>query len=161
MSTSLSVTTPVSTDQLASSASSSSTNSLQTLTANNFVSFLVTQLQNQDPLNPTDSNQMLSQLSEIGQLQSTTQLDSSLTTMTQQNQVAAASAMIGKSVQGTDQNNNAVSGNVTSVQVTTNGANLTLDSGSTLSLSNVSSISNPTSSTSTSTTPSDGTTPAS
>jgi flagellar basal-body rod modification protein FlgD len=161
MSTSLSVTTPASPDQLAPSTSSTSTNSLQTLTANDFVSFLVTQLQNQDPLNPTDSNQMLSQLSEIGQLQSTTQLDSSLTTMTQQNQVAAASGMIGKAVQGTDQNNNPVSGNVTSVQVTTSGANLLLDSGSTLSLSNVTSISNPTSSTSTSTTPSDGTTPAS
>jgi flagellar basal-body rod modification protein FlgD len=110
---------------------------------------MVTQLQNQDPLDPTDSNQMLEQMSEIGQLQSSDSLQSSLTTMVQQNQIASASNMIGKYVQGTDQSSNQVSGSVTAVQVTTNGVNLTIDTGDTVPLNNVTAITNnaPTSST--------------
>src|ERR1700722_236592 len=90
--------------------SSSGTSSNTSLTPNDFIHFMVTELQNQDPLNPTDSGQMLSQMSEIGQLQSSSTLTSSLTGMVQQNQVAAASAMIGKLVQGTDANKNPMTG---------------------------------------------------
>jgi len=57
---------------------------------------MITQLQNQDPLNPTDPNAMLQQISEIGQLQSSDTLTSDLTTMTQQNQVASSASMIGQ-----------------------------------------------------------------
>jgi flagellar basal-body rod modification protein FlgD len=111
------------------------------LTPNNFIQFLITELQNQDPLDPTSSDEMLTQMSEIGQLQSSTNLDTDLTGMVQQNQVSAAASMIGKSVQGTDQNQNPVSGNVTSVQVNSSGVSLQLDSGSTVALSAVTDIS--------------------
>jgi flagellar basal-body rod modification protein FlgD len=113
-----------------------------TLTANDFIQFMVTQLQNQDPLNPTDSNQMLTQMSEIGQLESSTNLQSSLTTMVQQNQIASAANMIGKYAQGTDQNSNQTAGTITAVQVTTGGVNLTMDNGDTMPLNNVTSITN-------------------
>lgn len=126
-----------------SSSSSSSTSNNQALTPNDFIQFLITQLQNQDPLNPTSSDEMLTQLSEIGQLQSSSNLQTDLTRMVQQNQVSAAASMIGKAVQGTDQNQNPVSGNVTAVQVTSNGVNLQLDSGSTVALSAVTSITDP------------------
>jgi flagellar basal-body rod modification protein FlgD len=106
--------------------------------------FLITQLQNQDPLDPTSSDEMLTQMSEIGQLESSDDLQTDLSGMVQQNQVSAAASMIGKSVQGTDQNQNPVSGNVTAVQVTTNGVNLQLDSGSSVALSAVTSITAPT-----------------
>jgi flagellar basal-body rod modification protein FlgD len=158
MSTPLSVTTPVSSDQISNTTAAN--NSLQNLTANNFVQFLVTELQNQDPLNPTSSDQMLSQLSEIGQLQSSTNLTTSLQGMVQQNQIAAASGMIGKLVTGTDQNSNPVQGNVTAVQVTSTGVNLSLDSGATLPLANVTAISNPVGSATTSTASTTGTTGA-
>jgi flagellar basal-body rod modification protein FlgD len=125
-----------------STSSSSASSPSNTLTANDFIQFMITQLQNQDPLDPTDSNQMLTQMSEIGQLESATNLQSSLTTMVQQNQIASASGMIGKYIQGTDQSQNQVSGSVTAVQVTTNGVNLTIDSGDTVPLNNVTSITN-------------------
>jgi flagellar basal-body rod modification protein FlgD len=105
---------------------------------------MVTQLENQDPLDPTDSNQMLTQMSEIGQLQSSSTLETDLTGMVQQNQIASASAMIGKQVQGTDPNNFNTSGTVTAVQVTTNGVNLSLDNGDTVPMANVTSITNTT-----------------
>jgi flagellar basal-body rod modification protein FlgD len=124
------------------SANSASTvpNSSSQLTANDFIQFMITQLQNQDPLDPTDSNQMLSQMSQIGQLESATSLQSSLTTMVQQNQIASAANMIGKYIQGTDQNSNQVGGTVSAVQVTTNGVNLTINTGDTVPLNNVSAI---------------------
>jgi flagellar basal-body rod modification protein FlgD len=115
------------------------------LTPSDFIQFLITQLQNQDPLDPTSSDEMLTQLSEIGQLQSSSDLQTDLTGMVQQNQVSAAASMIGKAVQGTDQNQNPISGNVTAVQVTSSGVNLQLDSGSTVALSAVTSITDPTS----------------
>jgi flagellar basal-body rod modification protein FlgD len=132
------------TDTIPTSATSSTGASagdpLASLNGGDFVQFLITELQNQDPLNPTSSNQMLSQLSEIGQLESSTDLQSSLTGMVQQNSVSSAANMIGKDVQGTDQFNNQQTGTVTAVQVTTNGVNLSLSNGSTVSLANVTNI---------------------
>ena len=112
------------------------------LTPSDFIQFMVTELQNQDPLDPTDANQMLSQMSEIGQLQSSDTLQSSLTSMVQQNQVAAASSMIGKLVQGTDSSQNQQTGIVSAVQVTNSGVNLTLNSGVTLPMANITAITN-------------------
>jgi flagellar basal-body rod modification protein FlgD len=130
------------------SASSSTTNASTQLTPTDFINFMVTELQNQDPLDPTDSNQMLQQMSEIGQLQSQDSLQTSLTGMVQQNQVAAASNMIGKLVAGTDANSNSISGVVSAVQVTSSGVNLQLSTGDTMSMANVTAITNaPTSTT--------------
>ncbi len=145
------------TDQIPASATNSSTGSsagdpLSSLNGGDFVQFLITELQNQDPLNPTSSDQMLSQLSQIGQLESSSDLQTSLSGMVQQNSVSSAANMIGKDITGTDQFNNQQQGTVTAVQVTTNGVNLSLSNGSTVGLGNVTSITNPTTGTTTTTT---------
>jgi flagellar basal-body rod modification protein FlgD len=136
-----------------SSSSSSTTNASTALTPQDFIQFMVTELQNQDPLDPTDPNQMLSQMSEIGQLQSSDTLQSSLTSMVQQNQVAAASSMIGKLVQGTDANSNQQTGIVSAVQVSSTGVNVTLNTGATVPMSNITAITNAPTSTTATTTP--------
>lgn len=102
---------------------------------------MITQLQNQDPLNPTDPNALMQQVSEIGQLQSTTQLQTTLSGLASQTQIGAASNLIGKQVNGIDSTNSQVSGQVMSVQVSSSGVNLQLDSGSMVPLSNVTNIS--------------------
>jgi flagellar basal-body rod modification protein FlgD len=127
---------------LGANNSSSTTNSSTSLTPNDFINFMVTELQNQDPLDPTDPNQMLTQMSEIGQLQSSTTLQTDLTGMVQQNQVSAASSMIGKLVQGTDANANQQTGIVSAVQVSSTGVNLTLSTGATVPMANVTAITN-------------------
>jgi flagellar basal-body rod modification protein FlgD len=133
-----------------SSSSSSTTNASTNLTPSDFIQFMVTELQNQDPLDPTDPSQMLSQMSQIGQLQSADTLQSSLTSMVQQNQVAAAGSMIGKLVQGTDANANQQTGIVSAVQVSSTGVNLTLSTGATVPMNNVTAITDaPTSTTTT------------
>lgn len=113
------------------------------LTTNDFVKMMITQLQNQDPLQPTSSDQLMSQMSQIGQLQSTTQLQTTLTGLAQQTQIGAASSLIGKQVAGLDSNNNPLTGIVTSVQVSTSGIGLQLDNGNSLDLAKVTTISPP------------------
>lgn len=133
-------TTPVGSNGIPSTSGSSSSASGLNLNASDFMNMMVTQLQNQDPLNPSDSNQLMSQMSAIGQMQASSTLQSTLQSMATQTQIGSASSLIGKQVSGIDSNNNTVGGLVTSVQVAGSNVNLGLDSGGTLSLGNVTAI---------------------
>ena len=124
-------------DQLPSTVTKPAT---QSMNSSDFINMMITQLQNQDPLQPTDSNALLQQMSAIGQMQSTSQLQSTLQSLTLQNQIGAASALIGKTVTGMDSTNNTISGLVNSVQVTQSGVSLQLDNGKTLDITRVTQI---------------------
>jgi flagellar basal-body rod modification protein FlgD len=124
------------------SSTSSSTGSYN-LSTQDFITMMVTQLQNQDPLNPTSSQDLLQQESSIGSLEASTDTQTAMQNISLQTQIGSASSLIGKSVTGIGSDNNNVSGTVTSVSVTSTGANLNLTDGSTLSLTNVSSIQDP------------------
>ena len=67
-----------------------------------FIKMMITQLQNQDPMEPAKNQELLAQMSQIGQLQSATSLQESLKGMVLQNQIGSASSLIGKTVQGLD-----------------------------------------------------------
>src|SRR5947208_11738662 len=75
-----------------------------------FIKMMITQLQNQDPMEPAKNQELLAQMSQIGQLETSTQLQSSLKSVTLQAQIGSASALIGKSVQGIDDNNDPIEG---------------------------------------------------
>lgn len=148
-------TLPPSLTQNTSTASTTSSTGLQSLSPSDFINMMVTQLQNQDPLNPTSSSDLLAQMSQIGQLQSADQLQTTLSGLTLQNQIGAASSLIGKQVQGTDANSKTINGTVTSVTITqtpaaqsptgqaVNNVTLNLDSGGALPLANVTAIAPP------------------
>ncbi len=79
------------------------------LNKDDFLNLFVAQLKNQDPLNPTNSDQLLSQLSSITQVEQSYNQNANLTALlTAQNNSAAMSAagLIGATVQA---NGNAVS----------------------------------------------------
>ena len=105
-----------------------------------FIKMMVTQLQNQDPLQPAKNEELLAQMSQIGQLESSTQLKESLKSMVLQNNIGAAGNLIGKSVQGLDDLNNSVKGLVNSVRVIDGNVALELDNGKTLAMDRVTSI---------------------
>src|SRR5438874_3566463 len=110
------------------------------LKAQDFIKMMVTQLQNQDPLEPTKNQDLLAQMSQIGQLQSTTTMQDALQGMMLQNQIGSAANLIGKTVEGLDDANNTVSGLVNSVKVQSDGVSLELDNGKSLALKRVTSI---------------------
>ena len=82
----------------AAAGSSQSTRQLKSkgmeLKTEDFIKMMITQLQNQDPLEPAKNQELLAQMSQIGQLQSSTSLQESLKGMVLQNQIGSASALI-------------------------------------------------------------------
>jgi flagellar basal-body rod modification protein FlgD len=114
------------------------------LKTEDFIKMMITQLQNQDPLEPAKNQELLAQMSQIGQLQSATSLQESLKGMVLQNQIGSASALIGKKVQGLDSQDDPITGLVNSVKVGSDGVSLELDSGKSLLLSRVTQIAPPT-----------------
>ena len=111
-----------------------------TLSTQDFIKMMVTQLQNQDPMDPAKSSDLLAQMSQIGQLQSSSDLQDALKGLVLQNQIGSASSLIGKNVEGLDDNNNTIRGIVNSVKVQSDGVSLELDNGQSLALGRVTSI---------------------
>ena len=110
------------------------------LKTEDFIKMMITQLQNQDPMEPAKNQELLAQMSQIGQLQSATTLQESLKGMVVQNQIGSAAGLIGKNVEGLDGNDDPITGLVTSVRVEKDGVSLELDNGKTLPLGRVTSI---------------------
>jgi flagellar basal-body rod modification protein FlgD len=81
-----------------SSSSSSSASSVGGLTMSDFLTLMTAQLQNQDPLNPTDSNQFLQQLSELSTVEGITQLNTSMSTLS--NSMLSSQALTSASLVG-------------------------------------------------------------
>ena len=108
-----------------------------------FINMMVTQLQNQDPLEPAKNEQLLAQMSQIGQLESATQLQSSLETMVLQNNLASSGNLIGKRVAGLAEvagETTGVDGVVAGVRVEGNDVWLELDDGHALRLDRVTNV---------------------
>jgi flagellar basal-body rod modification protein FlgD len=81
-----------------SSNSSNSASSVGGLTMNDFLTLMTAQLKNQDPLNPTDSNQFLQQLSELSTVEGISQLNTSVSTLS--NSMLSSQALTSASLVG-------------------------------------------------------------
>ena len=110
----------------ASSSSSSSGitgNDLSDVDLDQFLGLLITELQNQDPLNPMDNAQMLTQISQIREIGSTNQLTETLGNFAIGQELAMASSMIGKKITALDNAAKDVEGVVERVSVQTDSEN--------------------------------------
>ena len=116
---------------------SAKTGATKTLSGSDFLNLMIQQLSQQDPLSPTDSNQLLSQMSQISTLQSNTDMQASLKGLTLQQSIGAGGNLIGKTITGLDANGNALQGVVTSIKVADQQVNLELDTGNELPMQNV------------------------
>jgi len=107
----------------------------QVMDSSMFMSLLVTQLQNQDPSSPMDTNQMIGQTTQLAMMEKITDM----TTTSQENfslqMRIAAAALVGKQVTYTAKGGSTVTGQASAVsyagsvpQVTINGTTVALDS---------------------------------
>lgn len=94
-------------------------NDLSDVDLDEFLGLLITELQNQDPLNPMDNAQMLSQISQIREIGSTNQLTETLSTLAVGQELSMASNLIGKTITALDVNADEVEGKVDRVSVQT------------------------------------------
>lgn len=82
-------------------AANANTSSLTSATQSQFLTLLVTQLQNQDPMNPMDNAQVTSQIAQLSTVNGINQLNSTLLALSGQMDVSQsmqAAGLIGKSV---------------------------------------------------------------
>ncbi len=80
------------------------------LNADTFMKLLITELQNQDPLSPMESSDMLNQLSMMRNLSANIELADALKAITSDQQLSTAAAFIGKQITGKDSDQNEVNG---------------------------------------------------
>jgi len=99
------------------SATTGSKTDLRDVDINDFLSLMITELQNQDPLNPMDNAQMLEQIGQIRQISATSQLTESLDAMFIGQNLATATNLIGKRVSALTDDGKNVEGLVDRVTV--------------------------------------------
>jgi len=90
---------------------------LQDLDLDQFLKLIVTELQNQDPLAPTDNAALMEQVGQLRSLSANDKLTTTLTSFSITQELTTASSLIGKKVNGIDEAGAAVNGVVESVSV--------------------------------------------
>ncbi|MEX1229013.1 MAG: flagellar hook capping FlgD N-terminal domain-containing protein [Planctomycetaceae bacterium] len=109
------------------------------ITSQDFMKLLIAQLQNQDPLQPTDNEQLLNQITSMRELQSNLELESTLKLMTVNQQLSSAASLLGQTVTGITGNDVEITGMVDQIFLKNNTVYLGVD-GQELPLANVSTI---------------------
>lgn len=103
----------------------SSSGGLSDLDMDGFMRLLISEMQNQDPMNPMDNSQMIEQISQIRSVTATSELSDTLGQLSSNQQLVTASGLIGKSINGLSDSGE-VTGTVdrVTVQVDENDQNL-------------------------------------
>ncbi|MGX1309779.1 flagellar basal-body rod modification protein FlgD [Amorphus suaedae] len=112
-----------------SQSKSDSQTSTKTPDYNAFLQLLVTQLKNQDPTEPVDSTQYMSQLATFSQVEQQMQSNAKLESLLTSSTLSLGESVIGRTVTSAD---GSESGEVVSVKITSDGPQATLANGSTL-----------------------------
>lgn len=110
------------------------------LSSEEFTKIILTELQNQDPLEPNDTSALLEQLSSIRSIQSDMELGDRLEAVVAQNELAGASGLIGKRISGLTDGYRRVEDEVLSVSRTDQGAVLNLKGGQRVPMRNLDEI---------------------
>lgn len=97
------------------------------LDKNAFLKLMMTQMQNQDPLNPQDPSQYLGQLAQLTSVEQMTNIASSAQQTAQVQNAGTALQLLGHTVTYVDPNGNDVTGTVQKVDFTSSGPQLTIN----------------------------------
>ncbi len=102
-----------------------------------FLQLMMDQLQNQDPLNPSDPTQYLSELAQFSSLEQQNSIATSTSSAASQGQATSALSLLGRSVNYTDANGVTQSGTVSKVDFTSSGPTLTVGTATGIKLSSI------------------------
>jgi flagellar basal-body rod modification protein FlgD len=90
----------------------SQSDAYESLDMESFIKLMITEMQNQDPLNPMDNAQMLDQLSSMQSINSTKKLTTTLDSVLLGQNLANAGSLIGKTINGLTKDGEDVTGKV-------------------------------------------------
>lgn len=114
----------------------------QEIGTGDFLKLIVAELQNQDPMNPTDTADMLNQFNQIREISSNDKLTETLEGVLLGQNIATGSSLIGKLVEGMTAEGEKIIGQVDAVTVHDNEPSL-LVSGSYITMNNILQIIDP------------------
>ena len=101
------------------SESGRSSDGYNELDIDSFLKLLISELQNQDPLDPMDNSEMVQQIGQIREIGATDQLTRRFPDLSSSQELVTASSLIGKSVTGLADDASAVDGIVDRITVET------------------------------------------
>ncbi|QDF39968.1 flagellar hook assembly protein FlgD [Bradyrhizobium symbiodeficiens] len=116
------------TDKSSSTGSPNSTAS-NSVDYNTFLQLLVAEMKNQDPTNPMDTSQYMSQFAQLSTVEQAMQTNSKLDALLSSQSLSQANGLIGKTVSFTDATGESFSGKVVSVSINADGSIATLENG--------------------------------
>jgi flagellar basal-body rod modification protein FlgD len=108
-----------------------------TVDYNQFLTLLIAEIKNQDPTQPMDPTQSVTQLATISGVQQAMQTNATLSSLLTTSSLSQAELLVGQTITSAD---GSTTGTVASVNVTATGATATLTNGSTVALANGASI---------------------
>jgi flagellar basal-body rod modification protein FlgD len=125
--------TPSVTSPTSSSSSAAGSTALQSPTVdyNQFLTLLIAEIQNQDPTQPMDPTQSVTQLATISGVQQQMQSNVTLSSLLANSSLSQAENLIGQTITSAD---GTTSGTVASVNVGASGSIATLTNGNTVTL---------------------------
>ncbi|QDU55314.1 flagellar hook assembly protein FlgD [Aeoliella mucimassa] len=98
-------------------SSSSATSAISQLDIDSFLDLMIAELQNQDPLNPLENDQLLAQISQIREVGATDKLTETLESVLLGQNISSATNLIGADVLAMTDDGERVTGNVQAVTI--------------------------------------------
>ncbi|MCP3402658.1 MULTISPECIES: flagellar hook assembly protein FlgD [unclassified Bradyrhizobium] len=125
----MNVTSATDSTSKSSSTNSTTTTASNTVDYNTFLQLLVAEMKNQDPTNPMDTSQYMSQFAQLSTVEQAMQTNSKLDALLSSQSLSQANGLIGKTVSFTDSTGATFSGKVTSISINSDGSIATLENG--------------------------------
>lgn len=95
----------------------SSGNAIKDLDVDSFLKLMIAQLQNQDPLNPMENDQMLAQIGQMREIAASDKLSETLDSVLLGQNIASATNLIGAEIDAISTDNQKVTGEVKSIAI--------------------------------------------
>ncbi|MBR0699749.1 flagellar hook assembly protein FlgD [Bradyrhizobium diazoefficiens] len=105
------------------------TTSSNSVDYNTFLQLLIAEMKNQDPTNPMDTSQYMSQFAQLSTVEQAMQTNSKLDALLSSQSLSQANGLIGKTVSFIDSTGASFSGKVVSVAINSDGSIATLQDG--------------------------------
>ena len=128
--------------QSAASSQSTTNDALRGLGMDDFLNLMITQMQNQDPLDPVSNSEMLQQISQIRAIGATAELSETLNAVLLGQNISSATNLIGKFISARSDAGEEVQGLVDRISISDGVPKIRIDE-HTISLNNVREIVTP------------------
>src|SRR6476659_8420925 len=125
----MNVTSATDSTSKSSSTSSTTTTPSNSVDYNTFLRLLIAEMKNQDPTNPMDTSQYMSQFAQLSSVEQAMQTNNKLDALLSSQSLSQANGLIGKTVSFTDSTGASFSGKVASVSINSDGSVATLENG--------------------------------